>query len=65
MQPALTPTRLVLRPLAADDGPHLADIFAGAEARRYLFDNRRSRRQASRRWSKRTWHDLRPDLGSG
>jgi RimJ/RimL family protein N-acetyltransferase len=39
MQPALTPTRLVLRPLAADDGPHLADIFAGAEVRRYLFDN--------------------------
>jgi len=30
MQPALTPTRLVLRPLAADYGPHLADIFAGA-----------------------------------
>jgi hypothetical protein len=39
MQPALTPTRLVLRPLAADDSPHLSDIFAGAEVRRYLFDN--------------------------
>jgi hypothetical protein len=34
MQPALTTARLGLRPLAADDGPYLADIFAGTEVRR-------------------------------
>jgi RimJ/RimL family protein N-acetyltransferase len=39
MQPVLTTTRLVLRPLAVDDGPQLADVFAGAGVRRYLFDN--------------------------
>jgi [ribosomal protein S5]-alanine N-acetyltransferase len=39
MQPVLTTTRLVLRPLVDDDGPQLADVFAGAGVRRYLFDN--------------------------
>jgi ribosomal-protein-alanine N-acetyltransferase len=39
MQPVLTTTRLVLRPLNGEDCPQLADIFAGAGVRRYLFDN--------------------------
>jgi RimJ/RimL family protein N-acetyltransferase len=39
MQPTLTTPRLTLRPLAADDGPELARVFAGAGVRRYLFDN--------------------------
>jgi ribosomal-protein-alanine N-acetyltransferase len=39
MQPTLTTPRLSLRPLAADDGPELARVFAGAGVRRYLFDN--------------------------
>lgn len=39
MQPLLTTPRLVLRPLAGNDGPHLEHIFASADVRRYLFDN--------------------------
>jgi RimJ/RimL family protein N-acetyltransferase len=39
MQPVLTTTRLVLRPLAGDSGPELADVFAGVGVRRYLFDD--------------------------
>jgi ribosomal-protein-alanine N-acetyltransferase len=38
MPPLATP-RLALRPLTDDDGPRLADVFAGAGVRRYLFDN--------------------------
>jgi ribosomal-protein-alanine N-acetyltransferase len=39
MQPVLTTGRLKLKPLAADDGPRLGRVFAGAGVRRYLFDN--------------------------
>ncbi|MFG3591284.1 GNAT family N-acetyltransferase [Bradyrhizobium sp. RDI18] len=39
MQPVLTTGRLVLRPLAAEDGPQIARVFEGAGVRRYLFDN--------------------------
>jgi ribosomal-protein-alanine N-acetyltransferase len=39
MQPVLTTPRLVLRPLAGDDGSHLEHIFASADVRRYLFDD--------------------------
>ncbi|MEH2588890.1 GNAT family N-acetyltransferase [Bradyrhizobium sp. AZCC 1721] len=39
MQPVLTTGRLVLRPLAAEDGPQIAHVFEGAGVRRYLFDN--------------------------
>ena len=39
MQPVLTTPRLVLRPLAGNDGPHLEHIFASADVRRHLFDN--------------------------
>jgi len=39
MQPVLSTPRLTLRPLAADDHSHLTRVFAGAEVRRYLFDN--------------------------
>jgi ribosomal-protein-alanine N-acetyltransferase len=39
MQPTVTTSRLVLRPLAHGDAPCLADIFAGEGVRRYLFDN--------------------------